>query len=161
MSARKPPNNGRRQREQPLDGRPSRRLMGLETEYAIRYGGAPRPRHDHIYDDLIAVLRDETEVYDGDRRIANRQVFVGNGGAFYYEFQPTHRADGLVEGSTPECRGPLQLLAYQRAQEELLKRALRKVHPRLAHRGHYGPVGLLKNARDVEGHGYGTHENYE
>ncbi|MEL7369188.1 MAG: hypothetical protein AAFN74_09775, partial [Myxococcota bacterium] len=71
MSARKPPNNGRRQREQPLDGRPSRRLMGLETEYAIRYGGAPRPRHDHIYDDLIAVLRDETEVYDGDRRIAN------------------------------------------------------------------------------------------
>ena len=140
---------------------PKGRLVGLETEYAIRYGGRdPRPRHDHIYDAIVAGLRAQVGVYKGDRLPANQQVFVDNGGAFYYEFQPTHRADGLVEGSTPECRGAVQLLVYQRAQEELLKRALHRARSRLAHQGYFGDVGLIKNARDAEGHGYGCHENY-
>ena len=141
--------------------RPVGRLVGLETEYAIRYAGADdRPRHNHIYDALIAALRTLVSVYKGDR-LLQQQVFVDNGGAFYYEFQPTHWADGLVEGSTPECRGAAQVLVYQRAQEALLLAALRRVHPQLVRRGYFGRVGLLKNARDHEGRGYGTHENYE
>ena len=138
------------------------RLVGLETEYAIRYAGVgQRPRHDHIYQAIIAALRREVRVYRGERILVNQQVFVENGGAFYYEFQPTHVSDGLIEGSTPECRSPVQLLIYQRAQEELLKRALLRSRSRLLRMGHDGFVGLLKNARDAEGHGYGTHENYE
>ena len=139
----------------------SKRLAGLETEYAIRYHGHPRPRHDRVYEALIDVIRDQVAVYDGDRLMLNHQVFVENGGAFYYEFQPSHRADGLVEGSTPECRGAAQLVLYQRAQERLLVDAVNRVHPNLTAHGFFGRVGLLKNSLDDDGHGFGTHENYE
>ena len=142
--------------------RSSGRLVGLETEYAIRCGGdCPRPRHDHVYDAIVSGLRHEVVLHRGDRLPANQQVFVENGGAFYYEFQPTHRADGLVEGSTPECRSAAQLLVYQRAQEALLGRAVARARHHLAHQGFFGELALIKNARDAEGHGYGTHENYE
>src|SRR5206468_6005782 len=84
--------------------------------------------------------------------------FVVNGGAVRFERNPLFLlvpTAGLVEGATPECRGPRQLLLYQRAQDVLLSRAA------AASGGADGQVTLLKNNRDSRGSNYGSHENYE
>src|SRR5205807_1848031 len=52
--------------------------------------------------------------------------FLANGGAVQFERNPYLAflpEAGLVEGATPECRGPRQLLCFQRAQDLLLSRA--------------------------------------
>jgi hypothetical protein len=85
--------------------------------------------------------------------------FVQNGGNFSYEALPWAMDKGLLEGATPECRGPAQLLVYQRAQEEILLRGLGRARTRLASAG--VDLGLLKNCRDASGHTYGAQENYE
>lgn len=139
---------------------PAGRLVGLETEYAVYFSGPRRPPHGVIYRALLAALRARRPTFSGER-VWREQVFIPNGGAFLYEYQPTHPEDGLIEGATPECRCASQLVVYQRAQEELLKQALDEIRPHLGRRGHYGTVGLLKNARDAEGHTYGSQENYE
>jgi proteasome accessory factor A len=88
-------------------------------------------------------------------------VFLSNGGVMNYEM--LHRAPegGLVEAGTPECRGPAQLVLYQRAQEEMLRQALVPANMILLHAGHHGDLDLLKNCRDAQGHLYGAQENYE
>jgi proteasome accessory factor A len=97
----------------------------------------------------------------GASAIGRDQFFAANGGAFYYEFLPQRMDGGLIEGATPECRGPRQLLLYQRAQEALLQSALPLAETDLASAGSRGEIGLLKNSRDAEGHVYGSQENYE
>ena len=74
-------------------------------------------------------------------------VFLATGGAVWYESErmmPTH---GLIEGSTPECRGPRQLVACQR-QDLLLSEAA-------AAAAVDGDFTLLKNDQDAEGNFYG------
>lgn len=138
------------------------RLLGLETEYAIRYSGPePRPDHELIYEALAEVLRERVAVGRGTRKRVNKQLFLENGGAIYYEFVAEAATGGLIEASTPECRGPSQLLLYQKAQERLLVEALPALRERLAGQGHVGEIGLLKNCRDAEGNVYGAQENYE
>lgn len=155
--------------EAPEDSAPSSppgRLLGLETEYAIRYSplpGSPSdpPGNDRIYEALIEALSEKVVVRPGDSAPAKHQVFLENGGAFYYEHLP-HRPDGgLVEGATPECRSPAQVLVYQRAQERMLLQALPRAQELLRQRGYPGQLGLVKNCRDAEGHVYGAQENYE
>src|SRR5262249_10454857 len=73
-----------------------------------------------------------------------------------YEAQPQALDDGLIEAGTPECRGPSEVVLYQRAQEDLLVRAIPIVARRLD-----GELTLLKNCRDAAGHTYGAQENYE
>lgn len=142
------------------------RLLGLETEYAIRYSPAHpadprRPDHESVYDLFIEVLDERVATSDGARKYSRRQRFLENGGAIYYEYLPKATHGGLIEASTPECRGPSQLLLYQRAQERLLTQALPEVTARLRRLGFHGELGLLKNCRDAEGHIYGAQENYE
>ena len=91
------------------------RLMGQETEYAIRF--SPERSHsgnDRIYGFLAQAIghqvRTEPGFYPG-----RPQIFLQNGGGFHYEYRPHRAADGLIEGATPECRGPAQLLLYQKA----------------------------------------------
>src|SRR5438876_1188997 len=64
-------------------------------------------------------------------------------------------AAGFVEGATPECRGPRQVLCYQRAQDVLLSRHA------AASGADDGEVVLLKVSHDGDGHHFGSHENYE
>ncbi|MFT7583093.1 MAG: hypothetical protein ACI9MR_004779, partial [Myxococcota bacterium] len=94
------------------------------------------------------------------RRIFHQQIFTQNGGSLYEE--TNGMPDGaLLEGGTPECRGPSQLLLYQRAHDTLLARALPEAQQRLADQGFPGTLGLLKNCRDADGQIYGAQENYE
>lgn len=143
------------------------RLMGLETEYAIRFSpSAPdsspsRPGNDRVYRAIVRAVAEQVHASPGDGAPAKDQIFVQNGGAFYYEHVPHCPSGGLLESATPECRTPAQLLLYQRAQETLLLRALERAQRRLRATGADGELGLVKNCRDAEDNVYGAQENYE
>jgi len=131
------------------------RLCGLETEYAIRFSpvGSERPSNEKVYDAYAVAVASLVETRPGVRE---RELFLANGGAVHYEALAYAHADGLVEGATPECRGPNEALLYQRAQDALLVAARPFVEKRVG-----GEVGLLKNCRDAAGHIYGAQENYD
>jgi hypothetical protein len=147
------------------------RLLGLETEYAIRWtpdasggpgdAGGERPPHDLIHTTLTSVIASRQAARQGTRTSLHHQLFLENGGAIYYEFLPHAPAAGLIEASTPECHGPSELLLYQKAQERMLLDALPETNARLRGQGHAGELGLLKNCRDAYGNVYGAQENYE
>ncbi len=89
------------------------------------------------------------------------QTFTQNGAAFHYEYLPYRMEGGLIEGATPECRGPGQVLLYQKAQEALLRKAVPQAEQELGSSGFPGRLGFLKNCRDAEGHVYGVQESFE
>ncbi len=132
------------------------RLAGLETEYAIRfdpdYPYAQRPVDYRLYESLIVALRKEILTVNAGE--LKEGVFLGTGGAVWFERVRFTGGFGLVEGSTPECRGPRQLLQYQRGQDELLSAACRDAEVP-------GALTLIKNDRDSQGNVYGAQENYE
>lgn len=137
------------------------RLLGLETEYAIRFAPADparRPSNEAVYEAYAQAVAGLVETRAGMRE---RELFLANGGALHYEAQLIALEDGLVEGATPECRGPSSALLYQRAQDGLLAEATPLAAARLESAGFRGDLGLLKNCRDADGHWYGAQENYE
>lgn len=85
--------------------------------------------------------------------------FLSNGGAVWYESERPASGAGLIEGGTPECRGPRQLLTYQRAQDSLFAEAAADGWGE----GFPGesPWTLVKNDRDAFDNVYGAQENYE
>lgn len=137
------------------------RLMGQETEYAIRFSPLlRRPGNDVIYEAIAKAISEVTRTEPG-MYSERPQIFLENGGAFHYEYLPYRVDGGLIEGATPECRGPVQLLLYQRAQETLLMRAVARAQSALGRSGFPGTLGLLKNCKDAEGHIYGAQESFE
>lgn len=137
------------------------RLMGQETEYAIRFSPErSHPGNDRIYGFLAQAIgrevRTEPGLYPG-----RPQIFLQNGGDFHYEYRPHRAADGLIEGATPECRGPGQLLLYQKAQEALLMKVIPAAETSLSEQGFPGKLGLLKNCRDARGNVYGAQESFQ
>lgn len=141
------------------------RLLGLETEYAIRFRsaeGSPRPGNRILYSALAGAIADLVQTQPGERRGSEDERFFTEGGAsICYEHYPDAPDGGLIEAGTPECRGPTQLLRHQKAIDALLCHALPAATKRLAAQGYEGEFGLLKNCRDAEGHIYGAQENYE
>lgn len=132
------------------------RLVGLETEYAIRFrptdADLPRPSKYTLYRALCFALR--RRVLTVPARHLKDGIFTATGGGVWYEVERPHDDTGLIEGSTPECRGARQLLAYQRAQDRLLSEAAGNASLE-------GEFTLLKNDRDAQGNVYGAQENYE
>ncbi|WP_254510335.1 proteasome accessory factor PafA2 family protein [Anatilimnocola floriformis] len=132
------------------------RLIGLETEYALAVsrqlpeGSLPGGKY-RIFRELIAQLRRRIPTVDA--RHLKEGVFHAGGGAVWFETERPAEGGGLVEGASPECRSPRQLLAWQRAQDHLLSGA--------AEAAFGGDVRLLKNDRDAQGNIYGAQENYE
>ncbi len=130
------------------------RLMGLETEYAIRRrcATATAPSRFSLYQALLRCLRQR--VVTVPAKHFKEGVFLATGGAVWFETERPAVGQGLIEGSTPECRGPRELLHYQRAQDLLLGQAARS--PEGDER-----FSLIKNDRDGQGNVYGAQENYE
>ncbi|MFO7901773.1 MAG: proteasome accessory factor PafA2 family protein [Planctomycetota bacterium] len=132
------------------------RLMGLETEYAIRFHprehGGDSPSRFQLYQALIARIRRHVPAVPAKH--FKEGVFLANGGAVWFETERPAAGGGLIEGATPECRGPGELLRYQRAQDQLLGQSAG-----LADLD--GKFSLVKNDRDAAGHVYGAQENYE
>ena len=137
------------------------RLIGLETEYVIRFhpdasaAVSPnfRPHNRTLYTLIIGQLQRALPTM---RALPGKPgVFLANGGACWYEQARHARNAALFEGATPECRGPRQVLAYQRAQDTLLANAARDAD------APGGAVTLCKSDRDAHGHTYGAQENYD
>ena len=132
------------------------RLVGLETEYAIRFrpreGVTESPPRFHLYQALVTRLK--RHVLTAPARHFKEGVFLANGGAVWFETERPAAGGGLIEGATPECRGPLQVVRYQRAQDQLLSQCARLADVD-------GVFSLVKNDRDGRGHVYGAQENYE
>src|SRR5207245_8812828 len=132
--------------------------MGLETEYAVRFrphSFVDRPSDYQLYSLLTAALsRRLPTAAAGEPGKGKPGIFLANGGAVWFERGRLFAQSGLVEGSTPECRGPRQLLICQRAQDRLLAETTRQ-----AAAG--GEFSLIKNCRDSRGRAYGAQENYE
>jgi proteasome accessory factor A len=61
------------------------------------------------------------------------------------------------ELSTPECANPLELVLYDKAGEEILRRSVA-----LANKYYHvdGRISIIKNNSDGKGNSYGCHENY-
>lgn len=132
------------------------RLVGLETEYAIRF----HPDHPQI-DEAADYQHYHALVHTLSQRVPTvpasdlkEGVFFGPGGAVWFERVRFAGGTGLVEGSTPECRGPREAVTYQRAQDLLLSEAARDTDSP-------GVLALIKNDCDSQGHIYGAQENYE
>lgn len=132
------------------------RLVGLETEYAIRFrpreGADTPPSRFQLYQALVA--RVQQHVLTAPAKHFKEGMFLANGGAVWFEAERPAAGGGLIEGATPECRGPLEVLRYQRAQDQLLGQSARlaKVD---------GEMSLVKNDRDSASHVYGAQENYQ
>ena len=130
------------------------RLHGLETEYALVMPPDSEPGRRGRYGlfrDLVAALRRRLPAVPA--RHMKEGVFHAAGGAVWFETERPAVGGGLVEGSTPECRSPRQVVAWQRAQDELLAEAVAEASG--------GVVRLVKNDRDAAGNIYGAQESYD
>ena len=132
------------------------RLVGLETEYAIRFqprdGSATPPSKFRLYESVVTALA--RRLPTARAKHFKEGVFIANGGAVWFEAERPAAGGGLIEGATPECRGPREVVAYQLAQDQLLRESAEAARTR-------GKVTLIKNDRDAAGHVYGAQENYE
>src|SRR5262245_35867483 len=112
----------------------SRRLLGLETEFAFTFRperGGQRPSCKQMYEAMAAVLSREVQVAKGD----GSRLFTEAGASVSFE-SPTRGDNGLLETGTPECTDPGQLLLYQRALESLLLRCRPLAEKALAEQGY-------------------------
>jgi proteasome accessory factor A len=136
------------------------RLVGLETEYVLRFRpaakGERRISNAELFSRMFARLQAKLPL--ATAMVGESSWFLANGGGLRFEHLPFYKLlpeSGFVEGATPECRGPRQLLRYQRAQDVLLSQQA------AASGGADGDVALVKSSHDGHGHLFGSHENYE
>lgn len=136
--------------------------MGLETEYAIRFQSnavnrdgnvGERPTDKKLYQRLVNSLHQALPVASSNS--AEPSHFLATGGAIKFEQFLQSREVGLVEGATPECRSPRDLLTWQRGQDRLFSQAAAEAGKP------DGEFVLIKNNRDSHGNSYGSHENYD
>ena len=163
-----------------------RRLCGVETEYGIQVDEVDSMDvvvesmeliRCYLHQDFVAIwnyalenprldmrgfevdeLRNDVDETihlqkDRERQIPLKDLksdlIIHNGARLYNDH--TH-----PEFSTPECYGLHDLVAVDRAGEQILLQCARQ---RTATRGS-GVVRLYKNNTDFEGHSYGCHENF-
>ncbi len=147
------------------------KICGIETEYGIHHaGGDGNPVASSsllvnaYVSDLARVGWDfEDETPGNDARGFAREgamppevethlvnAVLTNGARYYVDH-------AHPEFSTPECADPLEVVLYDKAGEEVLRRSMRAVERVL-------PPGqrivVYKNNSDGKGNSYGTHENY-
>ena len=151
---------------------PTPKICGIETEYGIFVRGAdmtPMTASSLIvnaYSDEGMSLRawdfagehPDVDARDGWKPEADypevemlmANTVLSNGSRFYVDH-------AHPELSTPECRSVSDALLYDRAGEEIIRRAMSRANSRL-------PEGveivLHKNNSDGKGNSYGCHENY-
>lgn len=135
---------------------PLNRLVGLETEYAMRFRpaarAATRPLRVNLFHAIVGEL--SQRIPTAPARSLKEGFFLANGGAVWLEQVRFSVDAALIEGSTPECRGVWQTICYQRAQDRLLAEAA-------AAAAVPGELTLVKNDRDSRDNVYGAQENYE
>jgi Pup amidohydrolase len=147
------------------------KICGVETEYGIHHVGAegnPVASSSMLVNayisDLARVEWDfEDEMPGNDARGFAREgslppevethlvnAVLTNGARYYVDH-------AHPELSTPECADPLELVLYDKAGEEVLRRSMIAAR-RLLPEGQ--SIVVYKNNSDGKGNSYGTHENY-
>ncbi|MDO4911494.1 MAG: Pup--protein ligase [Corynebacterium sp.] len=118
------------------------RVFGVETEYGVTFtiDGVPTKDPEEI---ARVMFRPIVEEYGATN------VFLPNGGRLYLD------VGSHPEFATPECDDALQLLAYDRAGDQIMRDLAAKASEELG-----GKVYILKNNVDSAGNSYGCHENY-
>jgi len=147
------------------------KICGVETEYGIHHAGAegnPVASSSLLVNayisDLARVAWDfEDEMPGNDARGFAREgalppevethlvnTVLTNGARYYVDH-------AHPEFSTPECADPLELVRYDKAGEEVLRRSMAAARWLLP-----DPQAIVvyKNNSDGKGNSYGTHENY-
>lgn len=129
------------------------RLAGLETEYAVSIretsGDALPPTRLEVYERVLVALSQRLPTVRAYH--SKDGAFLATGGAVWFE---ANYEGGLVEGATPECRRPKEVVAFQRGQDRLLEDAVKRS-------SFDCEIRLLKNDRDAHNNIYGAQENYE
>ena len=148
------------------------KVCGIETEYGIH---SPGPEQNPIAASSVLVnayaadveqqigwdFEDETPGNDArgfaregslapmvETHLAN--TVLTNGARFYVDH-------AHPEYSSPECLTPLECLVYDKAGEEVLRRAMAAAALRIPDQP---PPVVHKNNSDGKGNSYGCHENY-
>lgn len=136
------------------------RLAGLETEYAVAVKPLPATSGDdslpptklEIYERVLVALSRQLPVVRAYH--LKEGAFLATGGAVWLEADRLSGDGGMIEGATPECRSPREIVACQRAQDRLLEDAVKRC-------SFDCDIRLLKNDRDAHNNIYGAQENYE
>ena len=127
----------------------ARRIIGVETEYGITCApttdGPPPMDADHAARELFDPVV---------QRSRSSNVFTRGGARLYLD------VGSHPEFATAECDRLEDVLAQDRAGELVMADLAEQANTRLAATGVAGQIHLLKNNRDVEGNGFGCHENY-
>jgi len=124
-----------------------RRIFGVETEYGVTctVGGQPRLSPEEVTRYLL-------------RRVVtwgrSSNVFLRNGARLYLN------GAGHLEYATPECDNVVDLVAHDKAGEQILEGLAVDAGRRLRQEGIAGDIYLFKNNTDSAGNSYGCHENY-
>jgi len=148
------------------------KVYGIETEYGIHTtGGDTNPISAssllvnaymaHVDRKIDWDFDDETPGNDArgfaregaappmvETHLAN--TVLTNGARFYVDH-------AHPEYSSPECADPLELLLYDKAGEEVLRRSMRAAASLFPDSP---PITVYKNNSDGKGNSYGCHENY-
>ena len=130
------------------------RIFGLETEY-----GCLAPEHEGFVSPDAISVKVKDHIFHADRigivdiHYRGRDEPPGNGG-FLFNAGRIYIDMGHLEYATPECMGLWDILAFDRAGDVILHRALKSL-------GLAKEASFLKNNIDhYTGATFGCHENY-
>ena len=130
------------------------RIFGLETEY-----GCMAPEHEGFVSPDAISVKVKDHIFHSERigivdiHYRGRDEPPGNGG-FLFNSGRVYIDMGHIEYATPECMGLFDVVAYDRAGERILQRALNSL-------GLEKEAAFLKNNVDhFTGATFGCHENY-
>ena len=125
----------------------ARRIFGIETEFGITCtSGGQR-----------TLTPDEVARYLFRKVVAwgrSSNVFLGNGSRLYLD------VGSHPEYATAECDSLRQLVAHDRAGEQIVESLAVDAQARLATDEVRGEIYVFKNNTDSAGNSYGCHENY-
>ncbi len=124
-----------------------RRIFGIETEYGIT---CAMESHRRLTPDELAryLFSDVVDEY------RSNNVFLPNGGRLYLD------VGSHPEYATAECDQLEDVLAQEKAGDEIVSQLARAAEAKLASEGIEGRVFVFKNNTDSSGNSYGCHENY-
>ncbi|MDA0747950.1 MAG: proteasome accessory factor PafA2 family protein [bacterium] len=131
-----------------------RRIFGLETEY-----GCMAPEHEGFVSPDAISVKVKDHIFHSERigivdiHYRGRDEPPGNGG-FLFNSGRVYIDMGHIEYTTPECKSLFDIVAFDRAGELILQRALKAL-------GLEKEASFLKNNVDhFTGATFGCHENY-
>ena len=130
------------------------RIFGLETEY-----GCMAPEHEGFVSPDAISVKVKDHIFHSERigivdiHYRGRDEPPGNGG-FLYNSGRVYIDMGHIEYTTPECKSLFDVVAFDRAGDRILQRALKSL-------GLEKEAAFLKNNVDhFTGATFGCHENY-